>query len=1216
METRAEQIFSEALGLAPEAREVFLAGACAGDPELRATVEEMLRASILADSFFAEIPTAHVAPLFAEKEGDVIGPYTLRQKLGEGGFGEVWMAEQTSPMSRMVALKVIKAGMDTREFLARFETERQALALMDHPNIAKVLDAGATATGRPFFAMELVKGISLTRFCDEAELGTDARLALFIDVCSAIGHAHQKGVIHRDIKPSNVLVTLHGERPVVKVIDFGIAKAVAGRLTNLTLFTRFEQFLGTPAYMSPEQASLSGLDIDTRADIYGLGVLLYELLAGKPPFDSEIIDSAGYDEMRRIIREVEPVRPSTKLKSTSAEERRVIARSRNVAVNRIGALIESDLDWIVLKAIEKDRSLRYATADELAKDVLRFLANEPVSATPPSPGYILRKFAKRHRSALRIGLAGALLLIAATTVSTWLAIRARSAEALAAEKLVEASAERDAKELALRESEAVARFLEDVFRSPDPYRDGRSVTVAEALDRAVERMDANLAGQPARHAKLLSILAVTYQNLGLYRRVAEIRQKVLDISRATKGDEHPESLEAMRALALSYQKLGLYQEAAALGGELVRIRERLSGEERIDSEKGIASLKAAADAYRRSGRKSEAIAMRERILEIRAELSGAGHPETLREVAELASNYSSVGRHQDALALRRSFLDRALAIPDANLGSILALQIELLQSEGRSSEAQMKQEQMLALLETELAKHDAQSSEDSAKRLETMRQLAFTYLAVERGADARAMFLKILQLLQENPDEQRPGIANALRDLAYANSRIGRNDEAIRNQEEAVALCKQVFGIDHEETITTMEALAEFYAKLAGRFKDTWEIHKEILAIREKTFGPLHLETLGAMHRVAMTSYYERDYDLALSLMETYATRMAKVDGPDAGHQAAPVLLYLVTGRTSEGLKLLNESRHKSSGDTFANLTLACLQLWFDDKNAYQETRRRMMAWILARADRINRVDIFLRVARLSCLAAFSDPSMKDKARFMVRRAGELRMTEGSVLGAVRQRVVDPHPKAVINSPYHQLTLGMVQYRCGDFAEAEATLRHTRQIAEEFANVRDRPYIVWTASFYQAMAMFQQGQKSAARDLCLKTAERIKHLPESPEGLYHMRPLQDPAHPLYHNTDPNRDDMILWLACREAVDMIAPESRTPVPQWLPRIVTLNREIKPFYHPSTTLQPGEKTELVWVDALNGRIRVRRLPEANDPVIYAIPSDTVREMITQK
>ena len=331
-------------------------------------------------------------PPLAEKPGDRIGRYKLLQQIGEGGCGVVYMADQEEPVKRRVALKVIKPGMDSKQVLARFEAERQALALMDHPNIAKVLDAGATDNGRPYFVMELVKGIPITRYCDEKQLTTDSRLKLFVLVCQAIQHAHQKGIIHRDIKPSNILVADHDGTPVPKIIDFGIAKATTDqRLTDKTLFTAFEQFIGTPAYMSPEQATLSGLDVDTRSDIYSLGVLLYELLTGKTPFDAKELLAKGLDEIRRVIREVEPQRPSTRLSTLEAGEQTTVAHQRQCEPPKLQSVIRGDLDWIVMKALEKDRTRRYETANGFAVDIQRHLNNEPVLACPPSNLYRFQK---------------------------------------------------------------------------------------------------------------------------------------------------------------------------------------------------------------------------------------------------------------------------------------------------------------------------------------------------------------------------------------------------------------------------------------------------------------------------------------------------------------------------------------------------------------------------------------------------------------------------------------------------------------------------------------------------------------------------------------------------------------------------------------------------------------------------------------------------------
>src|ERR1041385_7048416 len=403
---REEAVFEGALQLGGPERADYLEKTCAGEPELRRRVEALLGAleragGLLKDPAIpaSEKATAIFPQQIEEGPSSLIGRYKLLQKIGEGGCGLVYMAEQAEPVRRRVALKVIKLGMDTKQVIARFEDERQGAALMDHPNIAKVPDAGATGSGRPYFVMELVRGIKITDYCDDSNLPTGERLDLFIQVCQAIQHAHQKGIIHRDIKPSNILVADHDGVPVPKVIDFGIAKATTDQpLTDKTLYTALEQFIGTPAYMSPEQAKLSGFDIDTRSDIYSLGVLLYELLTGKTPFEAKRLLDAGLDEVRRIIREEEPMRPSTRLHTLDLAEQTTVAKHRQSDPPKLAHMIRGDLNWIVMKCLEKDRTRRYETANGLASDILRHLDNEPVVARPPSALYRIEKLVRRNRS--------------------------------------------------------------------------------------------------------------------------------------------------------------------------------------------------------------------------------------------------------------------------------------------------------------------------------------------------------------------------------------------------------------------------------------------------------------------------------------------------------------------------------------------------------------------------------------------------------------------------------------------------------------------------------------------------------------------------------------------------------------------------------------------------------------------------------------------------
>jgi eukaryotic-like serine/threonine-protein kinase len=403
-----EAIFEAARHLSRAQRNVYLNKVCAGDNDLRWKVEGLLAAADVATSFLNQ-PAAGVAegtiklvvpppPASGEHIGDVIGRYKLMEKIGEGGFGAVYVAEQREPVKRRVALKIIKLGMDTREIVGRFEAERQALAMMDHVNIAKVFDAGALENGRPYFVMELVRGIRITDYCDQNKLSSSERLNLFVQVCRALEHAHQKGIIHRDIKPSNILVTLHDGTPIPKVIDFGIAKATRGDLTDKTVYTQLQQFIGTPVYMSPEQAEMSGLDIDSRSDIYSLGVLLYELLTGHTPFSQKQLIEAGVDAMRRIIREDEPPRPSTRLSTMLEGDLTKLAGQRRADGQKLIHLLRGDLDWVVMKCLEKDRTRRYATATDLALDLQRHLRNEAVLARPPSQIYRFKKLLRRNRS--------------------------------------------------------------------------------------------------------------------------------------------------------------------------------------------------------------------------------------------------------------------------------------------------------------------------------------------------------------------------------------------------------------------------------------------------------------------------------------------------------------------------------------------------------------------------------------------------------------------------------------------------------------------------------------------------------------------------------------------------------------------------------------------------------------------------------------------------
>jgi serine/threonine protein kinase len=529
MNANEESVFTEALGKSDShERAAYLDRVCAGQPELRRNVESLL-AGYEAGQFL-EIPAAPVAGIGVappgEGPGTRLGPYKLLEQIGEGGMGAVWMAEQQEPVRRRVALKIIKAGMDSAPVVARFEAERQALALMDHPHIAKVLDGGTTGNGRPCFVMELVKGVPITEYCDQNQLTPRERLELFVPVCQAIQHAHQKGIIHRDVKPSNVLVTLLDGAPVVKVIDFGVAKAIGQRLTDKTLFTGFAQMIGTPLYMSPEQAAISAVDVDTRSDIYSLGVLLYELLTGRTPFDKERLKEVNYDELRRIIRDEEPPKPSTRI-STLGQAATTVSAQRKSDPKRLSRLFRGELDWMVMKALEKDRDRRYETAGAFAADVQRYLHDEPVQACPPSAWYRVRKFARRKKAALVTGVLLLTVLLLAGGAGLWL------------------------------QGQRVARDRDVVGHLEEAERWERQGNWPEAL-RAVERAKGRLAGGgPAalrRRAEQVQERA---------RFVADLEESRLKSSAIQEGKNDFDFARADRSYAVAFKNHGWDVQALA-----------------------------------------------------------------------------------------------------------------------------------------------------------------------------------------------------------------------------------------------------------------------------------------------------------------------------------------------------------------------------------------------------------------------------------------------------------------------------------------------------------------------------------------------------------------------------------------------------------------------------------------------------------------------------
>lgn len=612
----------------------------------------------------------------------VLGPYRLHQRLGEGGMGEVWLAQQTEPVKRPVAVKILKAGMDSARVIARFEAERQTLAVMDHPCIAKVFDAGTTPRGRPYFVMEYVRGESITAFCDRQRLPLRARLELFIQLCEGVQHAHQKGIIHRDLKPSNVLVSLIDDRPVPRIIDFGIAKAMAQPFSDGSLYTELGLLVGTPEYMSPEQAAMSS-DVDTRSDVYSLGLLLYELLVGRLPFDLDSFRRGGLDDMRHTIQDAESPRPSARVRAGTAGIE-TTAANRQIAASKLAATLRGDLDWIVMKALEKDRARRYATANALAVDVRHYLEHEPVSAGPPTAMYRARKFAQRHRAGVAALSSVVLLILAVALIMTLQARRI--------------ARERDRANQEAATAKQVSDFLVGLFKISDPSETrGNSLTAREVLDRGSSRLESELRDQPRVQARLQATIGRVYTQLGLYGEALPLLEDALRIEKRLAGEDDPETLRTTDSLAGLYFFQERFKDAEALYGELLRKRSRLLGDdhpETLQTSYDLASVyigqqrwdefeKRALDTlrrqrrvlgdahldtvrsinnlqvfYYRQGRFTEAKPLADEVYAIRRRLLGNDHPDTLRALHNVATIEDALGRYAEAERLYRDALDQ------------------------------------------------------------------------------------------------------------------------------------------------------------------------------------------------------------------------------------------------------------------------------------------------------------------------------------------------------------------------------------------------------------------------------------------------------------------------------------------------------------------------------------------------------------------------------
>ena len=688
-----ESIFLRALDIASsEEREAYLDQACGQNVNLRAEVKALLHANQKSGDLLdlPESPATIDQPITG-KPGTQIGPYKLLEQISEGGMGVVYVAEQTEPVKRKVALKIIKPGMASQDVITRFEAERQALALMDHPNIARVYDGGVTETGQPYFVMELVQGLPITEYCDSYQLDTRDRLHLFQIVCRAVQHAHQRGIIHRDLKPSNILISRIDGQAVPKVIDFGVAKAVKHRLAEKTVYTQFAQLIGTPLYMSPEQAELGVIDIDTRSDVYSLGILLYELLTGTTPFDRETLKQASFDEMRRIIREDEPLRPSDKLDTLNAEALSTVSKQRHSDPRRLHDVLYGELDWIAMKAMEKDRIRRYETANELAADVQRFLADEPVIAGPPSASYRFRKFAKRNRTLLITAAVVASVLVLATIVSTSLAIWALNAEKRASVQAVAEKEQRRKADSEATKSSQIAAFLQGMLDRVGPsVALGRDTELLkEILDETAERIDTELQNQPEVESDLRSTLGAVYFDLGDYPAAERMHGKALEIRRNLFPGAHQKRLDSLQALGETANFQHKVKEADVLLHEALAMAKTLFGDQH--AEIGC-TLRLLGETTNTQGHFAEAEELLRQALAIYQKTMAGDHEEIATTIHKIGHTQMNQKQYDQAEQSFRQALEMRIRLQDADHPDVAMIRNDL----AVALSAQKKHEEMFA----------------------------------------------------------------------------------------------------------------------------------------------------------------------------------------------------------------------------------------------------------------------------------------------------------------------------------------------------------------------------------------------------------------------------------------------------------------------------------------------------------------------------------------
>jgi eukaryotic-like serine/threonine-protein kinase len=807
---RVKDLLHHAMQLAPAQRVLFLDNVCSSDAALRSEVESLLLADEGVRSSFMQSPAriegldagsngnGSPAPLEA---GQMFAPHLqLVRRLGEGGMGQVWLAEQTSPVRRLVALKLIKAGMYDEAVVQRFQAERQSLAIMDHPAIAKVFDAGTTPQGQPYFVMEYVPGLPITEYCDQKKLKIADRLELFVHVCEGVQHAHQKAIIHRDLKPANILVVEVDGKPVPRIIDFGLAKVITAQVAGESIFTQMGHFVGTPGYMSPEQADpgfRDGVqDIDTRTDVYSLGVVLYVLLAGLQPFETRQRQKQPLDELLRKLREEEPPRPSTKV-SADRDSSATTAEVRGTEVKHLVNLLRGDLDWITMKALEKDRARRYGAPSELAADIRRYLNNEPVEARPASAVYRLRKYARRHRVTVGV-VAGLVLLLAAFSVLQALQLRRITRERDRANR------ERD-------RATRITDFMTGMFKVSDPSAArGNSVTAREILDKASNDTQKGLAKDPEVQSQMTQVMASTYTNLGLYPRAHELAKRALDARLSLLGPNDPKTLESMAQLGWILNHEGHYAEAEKVE------RQALEGERRI---------------------------------------LGPEDPLTLDTMSNLIYILQGPGHFDDAEKLGRE----VIKIASRKLGPESALVLQsrgylavALWNQGRYAESEEEYRQLIEVDRRTLGP-------DHPETLRAMANLALAISSQGRLAEAEQAYREVLAADQRVLGSEHPSTTHIMFNLGALLFNEGHIAESEKLSRETLAIQVRVLGPENPYTLMTKTNLAEaIFAE--GHFHEAETLQRETNDTMVRTLGPEHPSTLRCQSDLAQDLIAEGHY--------------------------------------------------------------------------------------------------------------------------------------------------------------------------------------------------------------------------------------------------------------------------------------------------------------------------------------------------------------------